>query len=300
MKSYTTLRNLYGTLTKNVATANLTFGDQLINDEIRHLCALQDFYFLHRTRTLLTASSTQFYALPYDVDLVESIYVTVGSTRYTPTPVHNRKEWDELNESTYTSDFPEKFIVFDGRLGLWPTPSTASNVITINAKIKVIDLNVADYTTGNISAIANGATAVTGSGTSWTERMGGRWIRMTYSDTANTGDGQWYEISSVSSTTALALVRAYGGTSISAGSASYTIGQMPILPEEYHDTPVFKAAATYWYKEGDATRADKLMEKYKIDLAALTSQRPGPVTDLVLDDGESDEGIINPNLTVHL
>lgn len=299
MKSYTESRNLFGTLTKNTATANLTFGDQMMNDAHRHICSLRDWYFLHRTRTMTTTTSTQFKALPYDVDQVESVYVTVSSKRYTPKLITSREQWDLLNVISVTSDIPTYAYVYDGQLGLWPIPATSSNVITVNAKVRVIDLSVADYKTGSVSAIANSATAVTGSGTSWTERMGGRWIRMTMSDTANTGDGLWYEISGVSSTTALSLVRSYGGTTIAAGSAAYTIGQMWLLPEDFQDLPVYAAAASYWLKESDAKRASGFQEMYENKLKALKEQRNAPITDLVMDDGINRQ-IINPNLTISL
>lgn len=297
MKSYTQARNLYGTLTKNTATANLTLGDQLYNDEYRHICAKKDFYFLHRTRTLLTTAATQFANLPYDVDQVESLFVTIGSMRYTPKLITSREQWDLLNQTTYTSDFPRFAFVYNGQIGLWPTPATSSNVITINAKIRVVDLNVADYTTGTIVSIAAGGTAVVGSGTTWTERMGGRWIRFTLSDTVNTGDGEWYEISAVASATTLSLVRAYGGTAIAAGSATYTLGQMPLLPEEFHDTPVYKAAATYWFKEGDIERAKAFMSKYTDDMGVIEKMKTGPITDFVIDNG-TDGQVLNPNLTI--
>lgn len=299
MKSYLTLRNLFGTFTKSTSTTNLTLGDQLINDEYRHLCALKDFYFLHRTRTMTTTASTQFKPLPYDIDQVESVFVTISTKRYTPKLIASREQWDLLNTNTYTSDIPTYAFVYNGELGLWPIPATSSNTITVNGKIRVIDLNVTDYTTGTISAVANAATTVTGSGTSWTERMGGRWLRATYSDTANTGDGEWYEISSVASATSLSLVRNYGGTSISAGSAAYTIGQMPLLPEEFHDAPVYKAAATYWFKEGDINRAASFKTTYDEKLKALKEQKTAPITDLVVDDGVS-RYLINPNLTISL
>lgn len=303
MKSYTTLRALYGSLTEDNSTANLTLGDQLVNDEYRHLVGLKDFNFVHRLRTMTTTASTQFKALPYDVDQVESLYVTVSSTRYTPKLITSREQWDILNRSVYTSDIPVYAFVFEGQLGLWPTPATSSNVITINAKIRVIDLSAADYTAGSILTATNGATAVTGNGTTWTERMGGRWIRISYSDTNNTGDGEWYEIASVASATSLTLVRPYGGTSIAIGTAPYTIGQMPILPEEYHDTPVFRAAATYWLRKKDSNTAQNYMAKYEADKAALITQRTAPITDLVVDAGWDDADLLlntNPNLYVNL
>jgi hypothetical protein len=103
----------------------------------------------------------------------------------------------------------------------------------------------------------------------------------------------------VTTNTALSLVRSYGGTAIAAGSAAYTIGQMPLLPEEFHDTPVFKAAATYWYKEGDIKRADSFMEKYKDDMEVIKKMKTGPVTDFVVDNG-TDGQVLNPNLTIML
>lgn len=298
-KTFTNLRNLYGTLTKNTSTSNLSFGDETINDECRHIYAMKDFYFLHRTRTLVTIGGTQFLNLPYDMDQVESLYVTIGNMRYTPKILASREQWDRLNQTAYTSDFPRYAYIFNGQIGLWPTPNTSANVITINGKIRVIDLSIADYVTGNIVSIANGATAVVGSSTVWTERMGGRWIRMTMSDTVNTGDGEWYEISGVTGPTALSLVRSYGGTSIAAGSASYTLGQQPLLPEEFHDTPVYKAAANYWYKESDIERGDSFMKKYDADIDVIKKMKTGPMTDLVIDDG-ANATILNPNLTVSL
>jgi hypothetical protein len=299
MKTYTESRNLFGTFTKNTATANLTFGDQMMNDAHRHICSMKDWYFLHRTRTMTTTAATQFKPLPYDVDQVESVYVTISTKRYTPKLITSREQWDLLNVISVTSDIPTYAFVYNGELGLWPIPSTSSNVITVNAKVRVIDLSIADYTTGNVSAIANGAVAMTGSGTSWTERMGGRWIRLTTSNTANTGDGVWYEVSGVASSTALTLVRSYGGTTIAAGSAAYTLGQAWLLPEVFQDLPVYYAAAAYWLKESDAKRASGFQELYDQKLKSLKEQYTAPITDLVVDDGINRQ-IINPNLTISL
>lgn len=298
MKSYTIGRNLYGTWTKNTATANLSYGDQIANDTYRHILALSDWPFMERLRTITTTASTQFKNLPYDVDQVRSVYVTISSTRYVPKPSPSRQHWDNLNLSSFTSDVPEWYFIYNGQLGLWPTPATSSNTISINAKIRVIDLSVADYATGTIVSIANGATTVTGSGTTWTAQMTGRYIRITYSDTANTGDGEWYEIASVTSTTVLELTRAYGGTTIAAGSAAYNIGQMPLLPEAFHDMPWQMAASTYWAKEGDA-RAAYYKGLHDENLGLLIKNWSNPTTEMVLDDGE-DQQIINPNLTIQL
>jgi hypothetical protein len=136
--------------------------------------------------------------------------------------------------------------------------------------------------------------------------MVGRYIRINYIDTVNTGDGLWYEISAVSSTTSLTLTRKYGGNTITAGSANYTIGQMPLLPEAYHDLPWIFAAGMYWDKEADA-RGQKLLQhhgnfgeagiKPTGRVADLVRNWSTATTSMILDDGYN-QGIINPNLTI--
>ena len=299
MKSYTTLRNLYGTDTKNTATANLSYGDEVMNDFHRKLLAKADWPFLHRLRTATTEADTTFVALPYDVDQVESVFVTVGSTRYDPKPAPSRKHWDQLHYSSTNSDTPEYWFVYNGEIGLWPQPSTAGSVISLNAKIRAVDLNVADYTTGSISAITNGDETLTGTGTTWTYPMVGRWARITADDGTDAGDGVWYEIESITSTTVLELSRKYGGTTISGGSQAYTIGMMPLLPEAHHDLPELYGAYRYWTKENDSTRAGAFRSLLLEGMSDLFTTYGVNDLSMVVDDGEGDL-FINPNLTVTL
>lgn len=298
MKSYTTLRNLYGVDTKNTASANLLYGDQVMNDFHRRILSTADWPFLHRLRTAVTKASTTFVKLPYDIDLVESVFVTVSSTRYTPKPAPSREFWDELHYSSYTSDIPEYWFVYNGEIGLWPQPATAGNTISIDGKIRVQDLNVADYTTGTITTATNNDETIVISGSTLTYPMVGRWLRITADDGTDSGDGLWYEIASITSTTELELVRKYGGTSIAAGAQVYTIGMMPQLPESYHDLPELYGSYRYWSKEKDTRK-----EEFKVMLAdginSLVNDYGISDLSMVIDDG-SDSTIINPNLTISL
>lgn len=297
MKSYSTLLNLYQELTKNSSSGNQTLGAELINDGHRELIAQKDFAFLHRLRTLSSVASQQFYPLPYDIDLVESVTYTDGTTVYTPKLVHSREEWDLINAQSYTSDTPIYAYVYDGKLGLYPTPATSSNTISVNGKVRVPDLSEADYTTGTITTAPNGDETITGSGTTFTASMVGRYLRI---PVAQGGDGIWYEIASVTSTTVLELVRKYGGTSISGGSATYAIGQMPIVPENFHIAPVHYAASVYWDREGDARRATRHEKRFADAMTTLDEQYSAYITDPVLDESADEEDIINPNLTIRL
>jgi hypothetical protein len=297
MKSYTTLRNLYGVDTKNTSSANLLYGDQQMNDFIRRLLSKADWPFLHRLRTATTLASTTFVNLPYDVDQVESVFVTVNNTRYNPLPAPSRKFWDELHYTTQTSDTPRYWFVYNGQIGLWPRPTTAGNVISINAKIKPIDLNTADITSTTITTLANGSTALTVN-SGLTVQMAGFWIRPTFSTTANTGDGQWYELSSVTNSTTATLVRPYGGVSIAAGTAASTIAQLPLLPESAQDLPEIYAAYRYWLKEKDE-RAAGFKESLNDGVSTLFTTYGFNDLSFVIDSGE-DKYILNPNLTVQL
>lgn len=299
MKSYTTGRALYGVWTKNTATANLTFGDQMANDFYRKLCASKDWPFLERLRTLTTTASTQFYNLPYDTSMVRSIYVTIGTTRYTPKLSPSRDHWDRLNLSTFTSDIPEWYFVYNGQVGLWPTPASSSNVITLNTKIRVIDLSVADLTSQTVT-ITTATTTVTGSGTTWRRGLTGFWLQVPLNSSSDTtsGDSEWYEINSVASTTSLSLVRAYNGPTVTSNTGTI-IGQMPVLPEEFHDTPWKYAAYKYWLKEKDKMRSEDFKASYIEDVGLLNSIWSAPTTDMVVDDGR-DFNIINPNLTISI
>lgn len=385
MKSFTTLRTTYGVDTKNTSSANLTQGDEWMNDFHRRLLSKADWPFLHRPRTITTyapssaftavagtdvctatstvltltgtevtfsstttlpaglsasttyyliyqsattfkvASSlanayagtaiditdtgtgthtvsitTEFQPLPYDVDLVESVSVKVSSTLYTPRPSPSKKHWDELHYTSYSSDTPEFWFVENGKFALWPRPSTAGNVITLNSKIRVPDLNVADYTTGTVDIITNGSPKVTGSSTVWTTPMVGRWLRVTHSNTAaSSGDGEWYRIAAVESSTVLYLDRPYGGTSLTTGAAAaYTIGMMSLLPEAFHDLPEIYGAYRYWAKENDV-RASEFKTMLTDGVSTLFQTYAFNDLSMILEDGyDIDDFLTNPNLHI--
>ena len=305
MLSYTGQRNKFAKLVNNTGdSSTLTLADELTNQERRTILTKRMWWFFEKQFTATTEASTAFIKLSGAIDrIISDPYVTVSSTNYTPRESPSRAHWDRLNQSTITSDTPEWWIFYAGQLGLFPRPSTAGNTITINAKQRVIDLSVADYTTGTITTTATSGTTttVTGSSVVWHTGMIGRWIRITNGNAANTlsGDHIWYEIASVPTSTTLTLSRPYGGTALAAASAAYIIGEMSILPEAYDDLPLSRALELYFtsidpnekkallYK----SRGDGLMEQMKADHSNKTGGR-------VLDSGRYHEAPVNPNLVI--
>jgi len=91
----------------------------------------------------------------------------------------------------------------------------------------------------NLTAPTVGTTAI-----SMTVVNSARNLNLWLKITAPSGDNNWYQISSIESATSLTLVNTYqGGTTT---GASYTIGQMPLLLEDYHDVLVFDSLVTYF------------------------------------------------------
>lgn len=298
MKTFSELRNLYGSLCNNTTSTNLTLGSQLINDAIRRILASFDWPFLVKSTTMSTSAGVQFYDLPFDYDRLINVDVTQGSTRYNPIQAPSQDFWDRLNMNTNVqSNIPTYFFIQSGRVGFYPIPSTTtSNAISVTYRQRVANLAVADYTTGNVSAVTNGATTVTGSGTSWTSAMAGRWISITQTDTAGqSGDGIWYQIASVASTTSLTLSKAYQGTTIS-GNTAYTIGQVSLLPEAHQDLPVYWAAYVYFSSvQPERNQSPLFKQMYDESFARLVRDYGMKTSNPVMDIGE-EYPYFNPNL----
>lgn len=293
--TYTGGRTLFGNLTNNNESSNLTFGDTLINNNIRTIVSSRHFTFRENSGTKTTGASQQFYTLPYDFLKLISVKVTVSSTDYTPKEAPSQEFWNKLNMSSVTSNIPEWYYVFNGQLGLYPKPSTAGNTITYYYERAVRDLSIADYTTGTI--LTASATAITGIGNmSWTSQMAGRYLNITLSNTTNTGDGYWYEVDSVTNTANIVLKRTYGGTAISAGAAAYTIGQTSILPEDYQALPIYKSAEQYWTLYGDTAKAQLYKGLCQEMYAGLVKEYSSKSTNPVIED--IDIPMINPNLFI--
>jgi hypothetical protein len=158
--------------------------------------------------------------------------------------------------------------------GAWGFPTGEYQVTFSNDEIRLVTLTSAATTATWDDALTSAATAtitvssdtggtiITGSGTSWTTGMAGRYIKITATSAANGGDGEWYEIATVYDTTHLALVKAYEGTNIAAGSATYTMGQTSLIPEAYDMAVIYRSVAIYWRDKGSNTKADMFWKLY--------------------------------------
>lgn len=249
MRTFTTYQNDYQNLAQNFSGANgsvyasTTMGMKLINDALRYLVGT--FFFNEQSYTVPggTVASQQAYQLPFNNKQVVNTTVLIGGILWQPQEVSTRKAFDALNVIPFINNFPQYYYIWNSQLLLWPTPAENSDTITINYKRRIRDLSFTDYTTGTLS-ITTATTTVTGSGTSWTSNMAGMWLNIPLSASNTTsGDNEWYQIASVTNSTTLVLDNAYQGQTVS--GASYTIGEVPILPEDFQDLPLYRALYIY-------------------------------------------------------
>lgn len=249
----------------------------------------------------ISMTGIQFYQLAANISKLKDVMVTVGQLKFLPAPVQTQQEWDTINFLPYNSDIPQYFFVYNNMLGIFPIPSTTGNVITYNFKRRVADLSYADYSTGTV-AVTAGSTAVTGTTTSWNTT--GTYplnVDLTYANLfikidPPKGDGIWYQIQRFTSDTTLVLVNPIVNQPVASG-ATYTIGQFPLLSEDFHDMLVYGALQVYFNSIVSNKDKFKLYDAlYKTRLEALEEYAG---TRQVNVDLGSEPNPKNPNLFIY-
>lgn len=252
--------------------------------------------------TTINALGIQYYNIPADCSKIKNSTINVGQLKYQPIFISSRQEWDRVNFLPYNSDIPNYCFIYQGQLGIFPIPSTTGNIITFNYKCRVPDFSFADYSTGNVTTMTAGSTSVTGTSTSWNTT--GKFPLNTNISYFNlylrvdppSGDGMWYPISQFNSDTSLTLaIPVVNAPAISAGS-TYTIGQMPLLHEDFHDMIVYGALKIYFSTIViNNTKFEQYKELYG-ERMELLKEYDG--TKQVNVDLEADPAVVNPNLFI--
>lgn len=284
-----------GRITNNLLTDNLNWGLEEVNQSLRYLTT--KYYFNERSYTTVTASGTQFYNLPPQVKKLINVTVNIGGTLWQPKECPSREYWDYLNTISFNQDYPSFFFVFNGQVGLWPTPSSSSNTITMNYKIRIVDLSMSDVTSTTASttvSITTNTTTVTAAGSAFKAWMAGQWIRIPHSSTdATNGDNQWYQIDTITSATVLVLKNKYTGSTVT--GANFTIGEAPLLPEDYQDLPLFRMGMIYYSTRfPDKVKYETYKDLYETGAKALDDEFGSKTTSIILPD--TSMPIWNPNL----
>lgn len=243
--------------------------------------------------TAITTVGVQAYAIPANISKITNDTITVGQLRFTAAPVMTRDEWDRLNTLPYTSDIVNYYFIYNGNVEFFPIPSTTGNIITFNYKARIPDFSTAflfsdtsgtafvsgstafDYQKGSLATITNGSTAIVGSSTSWNTtgkfplNTDLSFYNLYLTINAPSGDGLYYPIAQFTSDTALTLkTPIQNAPATSTSTNGYSIGQYPLLSEDFHDMLPYGALKTYFsaivpdggrYKQFDALFQERLL-----------------------------------------
>lgn len=244
----------------------------------------------------------QYYNIPANVSKIKNDTINIGQLKYQPTFLQSRQEWDFVNFLPYTSDIPNYCFIYNGTMGIFPIPSTTGNIITFNFKTRVPDFSFADYSTGTITSATVGATAITGSGTSWATTGGYPvgtnilFYNLGLKINPPFGDGIWYPILNFVDDTHLNLALPIVNAPNIVG-ATYTIGQLPLLEEDFQDMLIYGSLMVYYSSIINDSNKFKMYEAlYKTRLELLEEYAGTKQVNVDLGD---EPQAVNPNLFIY-
>lgn len=196
-------------------------------------------------RTTNTQTGARAIKLAPNYVRMHSVTATIGSQVHTLVEEESQERFNERLYLNRNSDRPEvyflrpRFGVGGTELLLDPIPSTNTTTITVNYAANARDLSIDKYTTGTVMA-TNGNTTITGSGTTFTNAMVGRYLKV--DDVI--GDGNWYRITGYNSSTSLTIENKYDGLTTS--GKAFVIAEIFALPEEMQMLPVYYTMMHYY------------------------------------------------------
>lgn len=248
-----------------------------MNDIQNLTCAAADYYWLEFTYTVTTVANQQSYDFSVLHRKIKDAFVTVGNVDYVMQEIIDPATFDSLNMSkaTQRSDIPQFFHIRQNKLYLYPTPSSASNTITILGIKRPKIMTLVDYTTGTI-AVTNGSKNVTGTTTAWASSniSVGSFIQIP----STTGD--YYEVATVTDATHIILTVAYQG--VSASGLSYRTGDKPLIPEDFQSI-LWTQAVEQYYMRSDQKKFNQYHEMRMEIEARLKSSTGSRATSNVWD-----------------
>jgi len=143
---------------------------------------------------------------------------------------------------------------------------------------------------------SNGGSIITGNGTTWTTAMQGWYLQIA----PPTGDGIYYKVDTVYSTTVLSLKKQYQGVALSSATATYLVGETSQIPEAYQVIPIYLSVAQYYETiSKDEDRAKSYTEKADKSFAQMMIDFGNKSTDPTVHD-DFGRSLINPNLAVNI
>lgn len=215
------------------------------------------------TKTASTVADQRSYMMPPEFLMPKKVRAKVGSTWYPVQIIDSEEEFDDISSQDRTSTRPTaayfrfRFGVGGTEMLLDPIPSGTSTTLEISYEATDKDLSQAAVTTGTIVVTQGDATITADSGTPFIDAMVGRYLQVTDA----TGDGLWYRIASITSTSALELENYYAGSTQS--GQNYKIAEAFALPEEMQVLPAYYAIWNYQSRRENEKEVNKYFQLWQ-------------------------------------
>ena len=272
----------------DTSTTSTTLFTKGINQGL-HLfrSALRREYTLER-KTFSVVADQQFYQMPEDSVRIDKVIITIGGIAYPLREIADDTAWYRMNaQNTVSSEIPEYFYIRgQDEFGIYPIPaSSVASAGELIYQARSHDLGIADYVTGTVT-VTNGDATVTGAGVAFTAAMVGRHFRPT---TLNS-DALWYKIDTYTDASNLELENVYGGTTTA--GLSYTIGELPNIPEEYQMNLVDYALYRYYLRRKDKEIATMFKTDFEVGMTRAKREYSSKIVSNYIA-GKSHRGISN-------
>ena len=229
----------------DIIISNLNMADKLFENAARR-------GWTRREKIANITANKQYYQIASDMHRVSSVRcrISTDSDVIVPlTEVQSEYEWNKLNSYPFNTTYPTHyFIRGNDEIGLYPCPS--ENVVDgliVSYEPRIRDMGIDDFTfTANV--VQNGVditnpsnTLVGGFKPYMTENF---WIKSNDSE-----DGNWYKVQKVIDNNHMQIDNNYLGPT--GNGVSFTMGQVPPYPEEYHEAAVYYAAFKFFAMRKD-------------------------------------------------
>lgn len=241
-----------GGITLSNITQDINQAQQLFKNAVRN----------YWTRNQVNASlvvGQQDYTMPANFVRTTEVTITANGIVYPLVPVASEYKWNQLNIiPAVTIYIPTRYFIKGFNvISVWPAPST-NNIGTLSVsfqpRTRDWSANLADIT--GTAAVNQNKVLVTDSATSFSANL----IGDGFTVTDGTG-GNWYPIQTVPTNSTLTLQNNY--IDQTNATASYLIGQVPDIPEDYHHALWYFPVANFEYKRGNTKEGDRYMGRFQ-------------------------------------
>jgi len=210
------------------------------------------------------ADTDRSYQLPPDCQFVKTVKIQIGSRWYQLIEEESQEMWNFRTEYIY-GGIPGMFFinmnfgVASKELQIDPicTATTTQNNQTVGVPMRIVyessdirldHLAVTPTTNASTVTFRYNGTSVTSSAPIFSSWMA---LGSTYITAGDDGDGNWYKITAVSSSTSATIGNYYQGTNVSS-TTNWSINQIMSLHPDMQDIPEFWALYKYYQYKKDS------------------------------------------------